>query len=400
MLNNEIVLVTGGSGCIGQHIIKLLIEKKDELGVKEIRSIDLKKYENQIGHDEFAELKTFVGDVCDLSESADKIFKGVGTVFHCANLISLQYPPNLDELYHVNVDGTQKIIELCLKFNIKNLVYTSCGSVNFLPYKNSTFSIIINQTESKALTPVLDNRHKVSPVEFDKGFLIPGYASSKLRAENIVINSCGAKLSNGSDTLKTVAIRSPIIYGEGDNHFLPPLFKCLASWNNSIPRIGGAGGKHQLVYAGNVAWGHICAFKTLRDSPKSIAGLPVFITDETPINDYSRFVQRIGKESNNNKMKFTHSRWYLPHFLFYFIAFLYETMVRLLYPVLKLQLKYSWRAISSFTSSVIMFNRLRAEIHINYYPIYSADVAIHQSAKWYGVWYEHNINVGSKSKNK
>ncbi|XP_055380711.1 3 beta-hydroxysteroid dehydrogenase/Delta 5--_4-isomerase isoform X2 [Condylostylus longicornis] len=249
MLNNEIVLVTGGSGCIGQHIIKLLIEKKDELGVKEIRSIDLKKYENQIGHDEFAELKTFVGDVCDLSESADKIFKGVGTVFHCANLISLQYPPNLDELYHVNVDGTQKIIELCLKFNIKNLVYTSCGSVNFLPYKNSTFSIIINQTESKALTPVLDNRHKVSPVEFDKGFLIPGYASSKLRAENIVINSCGAKLSNGSDTLKTVAIRSPIIYGEGDNHFLPPLFKCLASWNNSIPRIGGAGGKHQLVYA-------------------------------------------------------------------------------------------------------------------------------------------------------
>lgn len=49
MSNQEIVLVTGGSGFLGQHIIKQLIDKQDELGIKEIRSIDIQPYRNEIG---------------------------------------------------------------------------------------------------------------------------------------------------------------------------------------------------------------------------------------------------------------------------------------------------------------------------------------------------------------
>lgn len=47
--NEEIVLITGGSGFLGQHIIKLLLQEKDNFGIKEIRSIDLKPYTNEIG---------------------------------------------------------------------------------------------------------------------------------------------------------------------------------------------------------------------------------------------------------------------------------------------------------------------------------------------------------------
>lgn len=47
--NEEIVLITGGSGFLGQHIIKLLLQEKDNLGIKEIRSIDLQPYTNAIG---------------------------------------------------------------------------------------------------------------------------------------------------------------------------------------------------------------------------------------------------------------------------------------------------------------------------------------------------------------
>lgn len=50
----------------------------------------------------------------------------------------------------------------------------------------ATFSLIINQTESKAKTPLGDN-----------AFLIPGYPSSKLRAETIVLGAHGATLANG-----------------------------------------------------------------------------------------------------------------------------------------------------------------------------------------------------------
>jgi hypothetical protein len=49
-----------------------------------------------------------------------------------------------------------------------------------------TFSIIVNQTESKAKTPTTDSQ-----------FLIPGFPASKLRAEKMVLSSYGLKLSNG-----------------------------------------------------------------------------------------------------------------------------------------------------------------------------------------------------------
>ncbi len=42
----QVVLVTGASGCLGQHIVKLLQEKDDS--VKEIRCLDLKPYQNNL----------------------------------------------------------------------------------------------------------------------------------------------------------------------------------------------------------------------------------------------------------------------------------------------------------------------------------------------------------------
>lgn len=90
--------------------------------------------------------------------------------------------------------GTRAVLDLCIQNNVKRLVYSSCTSVCFLPFKGrSTFSAIINSTESKTDTPVLDSSKLW---EQDGEFLIPGYASSKLRAENIVLNSNGAPLQN------------------------------------------------------------------------------------------------------------------------------------------------------------------------------------------------------------
>lgn len=45
-----------------------------------------------------------MGDICDPS-SIEHAFDGVNCVFHCAAYINFQYPPNLDELDRVNVNG-------------------------------------------------------------------------------------------------------------------------------------------------------------------------------------------------------------------------------------------------------------------------------------------------------
>lgn len=137
---------------------------------------------------------------------------------------------------------------------------------------------------------------------------------------------------------------------------------------------------------GNVAWGHLCAYKTLKATPKAIAGLPVFVTDDTPINDVTRFIQKMALLGGKFKINLT--LWYLPHFLFFLLSFLAELFVQLLYPVTKFKLAYSLRAIASFTASVLMFNRLRASIHMDYVPRVEPEEAAQVSACWYGQWWE------------
>ena len=43
----DTILVTGGAGFLGQHIISLLQTKVEN--IKEIRVLDLKQYENKLG---------------------------------------------------------------------------------------------------------------------------------------------------------------------------------------------------------------------------------------------------------------------------------------------------------------------------------------------------------------
>jgi FlaA1/EpsC-like NDP-sugar epimerase len=44
---NEVVVITGGSGFLGQHIIRVLNERSD--GIREIRVVDLKPYKQKLG---------------------------------------------------------------------------------------------------------------------------------------------------------------------------------------------------------------------------------------------------------------------------------------------------------------------------------------------------------------
>ncbi|TDG52882.1 hypothetical protein AWZ03_000425 [Drosophila navojoa] len=391
--DGEVVLVTGGSGFLGQHIIKLLLEQHKELGIKEIRSLDIVPYSNKIGHPETPMLRTFVGDIGGERESLNKIFAGVDSVFHCAAAVDISYPPNYDELERVNINGTRTVVDLCIQQNVKRLIYSSCTSVCFVPFKGrSTFSAVINSTESKTDTPTLDSSKLW---EQDSEFLIAGYASSKLRAENIVLNSNGAPLQNQLDYLATTAIRAPLTYGECDPHFITTIFDYLSTRNWVFPRIAGVGGKQQLVYAGNVAWGHICAYKALKVSSKAVNGLPVFVTDDTGINDVSRFVQKMALLGERFKVKT--SWWYLPHFLFFFLALLWEFVVRVAYPYTKYRIRYSPRAIASYTSSMLMYNRLRASIHMDYMPLYDPDTSAERSAKWYAKWWDAK-KLAKKSK--
>lgn len=152
------------------------------------------------------------------------------------------------------------------------------------------------------------------------------------------------------------------------------------------------------LYLGNVAWAHICAKDTLKKQSEKIAGLPIFITDDTPIEDTTRFCQRMSRATNVFKLEPTW--WSIPSFITYFMAFLLELLFKyIVYPISGFKLNFHPRAIASYAMSFIMYNRLRASIHLDYEPIYNEEKSILQSAKWYEKWYKENC-IGKTVINK
>jgi nucleoside-diphosphate-sugar epimerase len=63
-------------------------------------------------------------------EDVEKAALGCDVVFHTASKIDL-LPNCSDELWRINVEGTENIVNTCLKFGITNLVYTSTLDVTW-----------------------------------------------------------------------------------------------------------------------------------------------------------------------------------------------------------------------------------------------------------------------------
>lgn len=55
-------------------------------------------------HAELKPIISIVADICD-TETIEEIFDNVDVVFHCAAFINFQFPPNMNELERVNVNG-------------------------------------------------------------------------------------------------------------------------------------------------------------------------------------------------------------------------------------------------------------------------------------------------------
>lgn len=140
-----------------------------------------------------------------------------------------------------------------------------------------------------------------------------------------------------------------------------------------------------------MAFAHVRAKETLKKAPKGIIGLPIFITDDTAIEDTSRFCQRLSRAQETFNIR--PSSWSLPSLLAYFIAFLLEMIVSILNPIFGLTLHFQPRALVAYAGSMIMYCRLRADLNLDYEPFYDEDKSIANSAKWYEEWYKKEFNV-------
>ncbi|KAM7312555.1 3 beta-hydroxysteroid dehydrogenase type 7 [Ixodes scapularis] len=95
-----VVLVTGSSGFLGQHVVRLLQE--DQSKVREIRLFDARPYKNNLGHRTDKPMREIVGTICDV-EAVAQAFSGVECVIHCASLIDVNFFKNVEAMERVNV---------------------------------------------------------------------------------------------------------------------------------------------------------------------------------------------------------------------------------------------------------------------------------------------------------
>jgi len=123
------IIVTGGAGFIGSHLVDLLIANKFDVIVLDNfstgRRANLDHVKDKIQLVE-----------CDLSINGDwvKHFKDVDWVFHLAALAdivpSIQKP---EAYFNANVNGTFNVIQACKHANIKRVVYAASSSCYGIP---------------------------------------------------------------------------------------------------------------------------------------------------------------------------------------------------------------------------------------------------------------------------
>lgn len=116
------ILVTGGAGFIGSHLIDELLKRKHQVIV--IDNFSTGKRENLNPKAEF-----FKKDIRNL-KALLPLFKGVDFVFHLAALPRVQYSiENPIKTYDNNVNGTLNVLEAARRAKVKRVIYASSSSI-------------------------------------------------------------------------------------------------------------------------------------------------------------------------------------------------------------------------------------------------------------------------------
>ena len=123
------ILVTGGTGLIGSHLLYHLVNSG-----KKVRSLyrtkdSLQKVSKVFGYYSgqsnqlMDQIDWVVGDITNLG-ALENAFVDIHQVYHCAALISFD-PKDFKALEKTNVEGTANIVNLCLKNGIEKLCHVS-----------------------------------------------------------------------------------------------------------------------------------------------------------------------------------------------------------------------------------------------------------------------------------
>lgn len=244
-------LVTGGGGFLGGAIVQALIAR----GAR-VRSFARGDYPKlrELG------VEHRRGDLAS-AQDVQRAVEGCDLVFHVAALAGVTGP--FEKYFQANVIGTRNIISACRSAGVTRLIDTSSPSV-----------VADGQRD-------IEDEDESAP--YGEKFLSP-YPETKKLAEIEV-------LAANDETLATVAIRPPLIWGPGDQHILPRLVERARA--GKLRRIGQEDRPVDTVYIDNAAEAHLLAAEKLSPG-SSISGRAFFISQGAPIGCWTMIDHLLG----------------------------------------------------------------------------------------------------------
>ncbi|CAG2107143.1 unnamed protein product [Medioppia subpectinata] len=350
----QVVLVTGASGCLGQHIVKLLQEKDDS--VREIRCMDLKPYQNNLQHKTEKPMTIITADIRN-ERAVVRALEGVDCVIHCAALVDTSLWPDVKSMQNINVDGTQILIDASVELNVKYFVYVSSADA------------VVGDD------PIYFGAENTTPIP--KRHILP-YSKTKLDAEVIVKEANGRPLPNGTDKLQTIIVRPSLLYGEEDQHFVTTALRIAKQHSGVLRTIDNVFVRIQPTYAGNAGWACIRAKDKLQ-TDESVAGEEFFVTDDTQILDPFEFLAPYVQCRG-----YSLSQRSYPYWLFMIIMFFIVQFIRLLWSVYPIELPKGLTPQNMrYLCNTYFFNRNKAILRLDYEPLYGHEECQQKSIQYY-----------------
>ncbi len=135
IMNN--IFITGGTGFIGTHLVKRLLQDKENKITLLVRNTsNIKPFEKNIKKNR---IKLVYGDITD-KYILEASVKEANSIFHLAALINFD-KSRYSELYKINVIGTKNLIDVALKF--KNQIDTFLLLSSIASIRRASFDFII-----------------------------------------------------------------------------------------------------------------------------------------------------------------------------------------------------------------------------------------------------------------
>jgi UDP-glucose 4-epimerase len=211
-LNFQKILVTGGAGFIGSHLVDSLVS--DGYQVVVLDDLTSGRLENLNKHLDKKSIIFLKGDIRD-KEIVEKSLDGVEAIFHLAAITSVPYSIKHQKLTEeVNVNGTKNLLEVSLQKGVERFVFASSCAV----YGRTEILPISEEHPKNPITPYAESKLNAEECcsYFQKTY---GLKTTLLRIFNVYGSRMREDRYGGVIAKFLERIRkgkSPIVFGDGE----------------------------------------------------------------------------------------------------------------------------------------------------------------------------------------